>query len=191
MDAPTAERVDRLAQLHEELTAAVDRLAHSDAWRRMLEVASRLPTYSPSNVLLIAVQRPDATRVAGFRAWKALGRHVVKGEKGIAILAPCLYRASDPGGGEVNRATSGEGLATAPEDAQRQLRGFRVVHVFDVAQTEGEVRTDVDPRLIAEGLESIVNAVLMISLQASVSPESRRADATRAVLDAALRPPSK
>lgn len=148
MDAPTAERVDRLAQLHEELTAAVDHLAHSDAWRRMLEVASRLPTYSPSNVLLIAVQRPDATRVAGFRAWKALGRHVVKGEKGIAILAPCLYRASDPGEGEVNRATSGEGLATAPEDAQRQLRGFRVVHVFDVAQTEGEPLPDVAPDLL-------------------------------------------
>ena len=58
-----------------------------------------------------------------------------------------------------------------------------------VAQTEGEVRTDIDPRLIAEGLESIVISVLMSSLQASVSPESRRADATRAVLDAALRPP--
>ena len=58
-----------------------------------------------------------------------------------------------------------------------------------VAQTEGEVRADVDPRLIAEGLESIVISVLMSSLQASVSPESRRADATRAVLDAALRPP--
>ena len=58
-----------------------------------------------------------------------------------------------------------------------------------VGQTEGEVRADVDPRLIAEGLESIVISVLMSSLQASVSPESRRADATRAVLDAALRPP--
>ena len=58
-----------------------------------------------------------------------------------------------------------------------------------VAQTDGEVRTDIDPRLIAEGLESIVISVLMSSLQASVSPESRRADATRAVLDAALRPP--
>ena len=57
-----------------------------------------------------------------------------------------------------------------------------------VAQSEGEVRADVDPRLIAEGLESIVISVLMSSLQASVSPESRRADATRAVLDAALRP---
>ncbi len=58
-----------------------------------------------------------------------------------------------------------------------------------VAQTDGEVRADVDPRLIAEGLESIVISVLMSSLQASVSPESRRAVATRAVLDAALRPP--
>ncbi len=57
-----------------------------------------------------------------------------------------------------------------------------------LAQADGEVRPDIDARLIAEGLESIVISVLMSSLQASVSPESRRADATRAVLDAALRP---
>lgn len=148
MGAPTAERVDRLTQLHEQLTAAVDDLAHSDAWRRMLRVASRLPTYSPSNVLLITVQRPEATRVAGFRAWKSLGRHVVKGEKGIAILAPCLYRASDTGEGEVKRATSGEVPVTAQEAAQRQLRGFRVVHVFDVGQTDGEPLPAVAPDLL-------------------------------------------
>ena len=86
------ERPDRLAALHAQLTAAVEDLANSDAWRRMLETAARLPTYSPSNVLLIAVQRPDATRVAGFQTWKTLGRSVCKREKGIAIPAPCLYR---------------------------------------------------------------------------------------------------
>ena len=74
MASDDTERPDRLAALHAQLTAAVEDLAHSDAWRRMLETAARLPTYSPSNVLLIAVQRPDATRVAGFRTWKTLGR---------------------------------------------------------------------------------------------------------------------
>ena len=116
MNAATAiERTDRLTLLHQQLTMAVDDLAHSDAWRRMLDVAARLPTYSPSNVLLIAVQRPEATRVAGFRAWKSLGRHVLKGEKGIAILAPCLYRANDTAEKQVRQMPSGEGSAAAQD----------------------------------------------------------------------------
>ncbi|MCZ3390022.1 MAG: ssDNA-binding domain-containing protein [Actinomycetia bacterium] len=132
--------------MHEQLTTAVDELANSDAWRRMLEVAARMPTYSPSNVLLIAVQRPEATRVAGFGTWKSLGRHVCKGEKGIAILAPCLYRGRD--NGEADRAVSREEQANAHEEAKRELRGFRVVHVFDVNQTEGDPLPDVAPDLL-------------------------------------------
>ena len=147
--AAAAERTDRLTLLHQQLTMAVDDLAHSDAWRRMLDVAARLPTYSPSNVLLIAVQRPEATRVAGFRAWKSLGRHVVKGEKGIAILAPCLYRGQDTAEKQVRQMPSGEASVTGQETAQRELRGFRVVHVFDVAQTDGERLPDVAPDLLA------------------------------------------
>lgn len=148
MDAAAAARADRLSHLHAQLTAAVDDLAHSDAWRRMLDVAARLPTYSPSNVLLIAVQRPEATQVAGFRAWKSLGRHVVKGEKGIAILAPCLYRGRDNAEKQVRQMPSGEVSVKGQETAQRELRGFRIVHVFDVAQTDGEPLPDVAPDLL-------------------------------------------
>ena len=145
MASDNTERPDRLAALHAQLTAAVEDLANSDAWRRMLETAARLPTYSPSNVLLIAVQRPDATRVAGFRTWKTLGRSVCKGEKGIAILAPCLYRGPDDSLGP--RAASAEAQA-AQDRAHRELRGFRVVHVFDVSQTEGEPLPEVAPDLL-------------------------------------------
>ncbi len=146
MASDNTARPDRLAALHAQLTAAVEDLANSDAWRRMLETAARLPTYSPSNVLLIAVQRPDATRVAGFRTWKTLGRSVCKGEKGIAILAPCLYRGPDldnPG----PIAALAEARA-AQDRAHRELRGFRVVHVFDVSQTEGEPLPEVAPDLL-------------------------------------------
>ena len=146
MGAHSADRVDRLAQLHEQLTAAVDDLAHSDSWRRMLEVAALMPTYSPSNVLLIAVQRPEATRVAGFGTWRSLGRHVCKGEKGIAILAPCLYRGSSDG--VADRAARRAELPREQEKAKRELRGFRVVHVFDVTQTEGDPVPDVSPDLL-------------------------------------------
>ena len=164
MASDDTERPDRLAALHAQLTAAVEDLANSDAWRRMLETAARLPTYSPSNVLLIAVQRPDATRVAGFQTWKTLGRSVCKGEKGIAILAPCLYRGPDPDS-PVPIAPSAEAQA-AHDRAHRELRGFRVVHVFDVSQTEGEPLPEVTPDLLRgaapdrlwEHLESLVNA---------------------------------
>ena len=150
----SAERVERLVALHAQLTTAVEDLAHSDAWRAMLQVAARLPTYSPSNVLLITVQRPDATRVAGIRTWNSLGRHVNKGEHGIAILAPCIYRAAP--GETATEAGRSESPSTTPahepfeptaatEETPRQLRGFKVVHVFDASQTDGEPLLDVKP----------------------------------------------
>jgi hypothetical protein len=115
-----------LEVIHRQLQSAVEGLVGSEEWKAMLEVASRFHSYSVNNQLLIFAQRPDATRVAGYRAWQRLGRQVRKGEKGIAILAPCVYRTK-----------------TEPEDdgeprELRRLRGFRVAHVFDIAQTEGE-----------------------------------------------------
>src|SRR5450830_1918859 len=103
----------------------------------MLRVAARFYDYSPSNVLLIAAQRPDATRVGGIRTWNSLGRHVLKGEHGIAILAPCIYRARDDSGareGVTDVAAPGnepQPSARAPQGdeevaARRVLRGFKV-----------------------------------------------------------------
>jgi antirestriction protein ArdC len=129
---------DRLSAAHEHLVRAVEDLTTSEAWRRMLEVAARFPTYSANNILLIGVQRPDATRVAGIRTWNSLGRRVRKGEKGIAILAPCLYRAKPE--------PADAGAVRDPEaQTARQLRGFRVVHVFDLAQTDGRPLPEVGP----------------------------------------------
>lgn len=143
MNSSQGSSTDRLAVIHSKLSAAVEELAGSDEWRRMLAVAARFPTYSPSNVLLIAVQRPDATRVAGLRMWNAMGRRVRKGEKGIAILAPCLYRSRD-----AEPVSPG---VKEPDDVRgeaRQLQGFRAVHVFDVAQTDGEPLPEVAPKLL-------------------------------------------
>ena len=89
---PQPSTEEKLNALHAQLVDAVAELVHSEKWARMLAVAAKFTTYSPSNVLLIAVQRPDATRVAGIRTWNSLGRRVSKGEHGIAILAPCVYR---------------------------------------------------------------------------------------------------
>ena len=139
-------REDPLAKIHEQLTTAVAELARSDAWLRMLRVAARFPRYSPSNVLLIAVQRSEATNVAGLRVWNSLGRRVRKGEKGIGILAPCLYKGQQD-------MELPQQSALRPDDAtaeigQRMLRGFRVVHVFDVSQTDGEPLPELAPSLL-------------------------------------------
>lgn len=103
-----------------ELATALE-AGQSDKLTAFLAAMARFHRYSFGNVLLLATQRPDATRVAGFNAWKKLGRHVKKGEKGLAIIAPIVYRKDDE----------------ASEDG-RAVRGFKVAHVFDVEQTEGE-----------------------------------------------------
>ena len=131
---------DRLAVAHEHLARAVEELTTEPGWRHMLLLAARFPTYSANNVLLIGAQRPEASCVAGLRAWNSLGRYVRKGEKGIAILAPCLYRPRTP-----------DPVATEePAPGQvGQLRGFRVVHVFDVSQTDGKPLPQLGPAELA------------------------------------------
>ena len=143
---------DKLAELHEQITEGVAALVSSEAWRAMLDTAARFHTYSLGNLLLIALQAPTATRVAGFRTWQSLGRQVRKGERGIAILAPCTYRpkrAEDeatPGQGSGDEGSGGAEAPSAP--ARRQLRGFRRAYVFDIAQTDGEPLPEVAPALL-------------------------------------------
>jgi hypothetical protein len=95
---PPPSTEEKLTALHAQLVDAVAELVHSEKWAQMLAVAATFTTYSPSNVLLIAAQRPDATQVAGIRTWNSLGRRVLKGEHGIAILAPCVYRTQEVAG---------------------------------------------------------------------------------------------
>jgi DNA primase len=149
----------RIVALHEQLQQAVHELTSAAGWQQMLRTAAALPTYSPHNVLLITTQRPDATAVAGFHTWKQLGRSVRKGEKGIAILAPVLRRtrtasreatvsapASTVQAGVDGTATAVDpaslgsaagATAGAAHGSSRRLSGFRVVHVFDITQTDG------------------------------------------------------
>src|SRR3989442_4723007 len=87
-----AERAEKVRALHEQLVEGVRALTTSEDWARALETAARFHRYSARNVMLIMLQRPCARRVAGYRTWQAMGRQVRKGERGIAILAPCKYR---------------------------------------------------------------------------------------------------
>jgi hypothetical protein len=99
----------------------------SEALTAYLSAMARFHNYSFGNILSIARFRPDATRVAGIRTWNELGRHVTKGQKGIPILAPMIG----------NKRQRGDVPTDQGEKPAPMLIGFRVVYVFDVAQTEG------------------------------------------------------
>lgn len=120
------QRRERLDAAGQQLQAAVSSIVSSDDWQRALAFAGRFHNYSARNILLIAMQCQDrgieARHVAGFRTWLSLGRHVRKGEKGLAILAPCTYKSHDDETGE---------------DVYR-VRGFKVEHVFADSQTDGD-----------------------------------------------------
>lgn len=151
MTTKTESRNDKLRAAHDKLQQAVAEIASGDDWKRMLQVAARFHRYSANNILLLALQKPDATLVAGYRRWQELGRQVKRGEKGLAILAPCRYRSKV----ENER---GE------EETLESIRGFKVVHVWDYSQTNGEPIEDLDavrPKLLdADAPEGIWDALV-------------------------------
>lgn len=131
---------DKLAQLHDQLLAQTQSLLGSQDWKEFLDLAARFHRYSANNVMLILLQAPHATRVAGYRRWQTFGRQVRKGEKGIAILAPCVQR---------RRAIDNDAETTDKPEVVAILRGFRIAHVWDVSQTDGDPLPDVAPSLLA------------------------------------------
>ena len=121
---------ERIDDSLDTLAKAVDDVRASEAFRQYLDVQARFHRYSWRNTMLIAMQRPDATQVAGFKTWQSLKRHVRKGEHGIMIFAPCPYHKEiERGNGETDTL---DGIF------------FRAVHVFDLAQTDGPDLPTVD-----------------------------------------------
>jgi DNA primase len=125
---PAPAHPDKLAELHARLADEVTALRAGADWQRWLATAARFHEYSFQNTLLILSQQPTATNVAGYETWKALGRQVNRGEKGIAILAPILRRRPDaPTEPQPDDVTDTPGI----------LAGFRVTDVWDISQTTG------------------------------------------------------
>ena len=120
-------RKERINEITDQLEAGVTEVFESDAYRTYLKCMSKFHNYSLNNTLLIALQRPDASLVAGYQAWKRdHGRQVRKGEKGIKIIAPCKYKVE---------------LEEKDDDGNQKIAeytGFKIATVFDVAQTEGK-----------------------------------------------------
>ena len=146
---PKEREVD-LERTHARLQEGVEALKTSAGWRTWLEFASKMPTYSLNNQLLIAMQRPTASTVAGYSAWQCLGRQVRKGETGIRILAPNSSRLVKDAD---QSAKPAEVLAAQDvrEASNPIVTGFRVVSVFDVEQTEGDPLPQLQEPKLLEG----------------------------------------
>jgi len=121
MNPKTQELNTKVKGLVEKLASETDAARQSELFQRFLKVVGVFHNYSWRNTVLIFTQKPDSTRVAGFVAWKELGRYVRKGEKGISILAPSVRKVKDVDSGE-----------------DKALTYFFPVYVFDVSQTDGE-----------------------------------------------------
>ncbi|MCH7585343.1 MAG: toprim domain-containing protein [Acidobacteria bacterium] len=132
----TTSRADTVERLHEQLQTSLQELVTSEDWQRALAVAARFHDYSFANTQLIWAQSlargATPSRVAGYRTWQQLGRQVRRGERGLQILAPLTRRITPENS----------------EDEERRVVGFRVVHVFDLAQTDGEPLPEVKAALV-------------------------------------------
>lgn len=137
-----AQKKTQTQQIVEQLEKGVSEVYKSEQYKQYLSVMSKFHSYSYNNILLIAMQCPSATMVAGYESWQRLfKRHVSKGEKAIKILAPCPYKkvilqdVTDPITHQPIRDAQGN---TVKEKVQITIPAFRPVSVFDVSQTEGE-----------------------------------------------------
>ena len=129
----------------ERLQAGVTELLDSQVWRDALKFKAKFHSYSFNNALLIYLQRPDATLVAGYRRWQELGRQVRKGETSLAILAPIVYKVAEKGNGE----------------EERRVVGFRSAHVFDVSQTDGDPLPELPSPVVLEADTEAVQEALV------------------------------
>ena len=143
--------VDALQRLRD----GVETLKQSDEWIRWLDVQSRFHHYSWGNCVLIAMQRPDAKQVAGFHRWLELGRHVRKGEHGIAILAPMVGKKSKD----------------ADPDDPKVCYGFKTVFVFDIEQTDGEDLPSIVHPIEGDAPEGLFDRLTAIAIDRGVSVE--------------------
>ena len=148
---------DKLKEITDRLEQGIKELFDSDRYKEYLRVMSKFHNYSFNNTLLIAMQKPDASLVAGFQSWKNnFKRNVVKGEKGIKILAPSPFKIKqemekiDPA---TQKLVIGADGKPVKEEKEITIPAFKVVSVFDVSQTEGKELPDIAVDMLTGDVE--------------------------------------
>ena len=133
---------DRLKEITDSIEKGIQELFQSEKYRQYLRTMSRFHKYSVNNTMLIYMQKPDATVVAGFNKWRdQFGRNVLKGEKGIKIIAPTPYKKKieeaklDPDTKLPMLDADGKAIM---EEKEIRIPMYKPVTVFDVSQTEGK-----------------------------------------------------
>lgn len=161
---------ERLREITESIEQGIKELFESDKYMEYLRVMSRFHSYSRNNVMLIKMQMPGATRVAGFNKWRdQFGRHVKKGEKSIKIIAPTPYKKKieeikrDP---DTKAPMLDKDGKTIMEEKEVSIPMFRVVSVFDVSQTEGRPL----PQLASDLIGNVQNYEIFMEALRRSSP---------------------
>ena len=167
-DAKTEKQ--KVKEITDKLEEGLKELFESEKYKNYLSTMSKFHNYSFNNTLLINLQRPGATFVAGYKAWQTrYNRHVNKDEDGIRILAPAPYKIKeernklDPVTGEVLLDKDG---MPQTEEVWIKIPAFRAVSVYDVSQTDGEPIPELEAKELlstVEGYEDFVKAVTFIA----------------------------
>ena len=151
------QRQEKIKQITDKLEQGVHQIFESDNYRAYLSTMAKFHSYSLNNTILIAMQKPGATLVAGYTAWqKDHDRHVKKGEKGIQIIAPSPYKvkqerdALDPKTGKPQMDAQGNPLK---EIIEVERPAFKVATVFDISQTEGKELPSIGVSELSGGVE--------------------------------------
>ncbi|MGN0265445.1 MAG: YodL domain-containing protein [Lachnospiraceae bacterium] len=160
----------KVQEITDKLEEGLKELFESEKYKTYLSTMSKFHNYSFNNTLLIAMQKPEATLVAGYKAWqKNFERHVNKGEKAIRILAPAPYKITeerdklDPVTGEMMFDENG---MPQKEQVEVTIPAFRAVSVFDVSQTDGKPIPELEAQELlstVEGYEDFVQVLMNVS----------------------------
>ena len=152
----------------QSLESGVEELFTSNRYKEFLKTMAKFHNYSFNNTMLIAMQRPDATLVTSYKNWQSMGRQVMKGEKGITIIAPAPYKKMKEKEvlDENQRPIMGTDGKPKTEKVEVTVPHFKAVTVFDIAQTSGEPIQTLAPELLTaavQDFDSFMQAIQKIS----------------------------
>ena len=152
----------------QSLESGVEELFTSNRYQEFLKTMAKFHNYSFNNTMLIAMQRPDATLVTSYKNWQSMGRQVMKGEKGITIIAPAPYKKMKEKEvlDENQRPIMGTDGKPKTEQVEVIVPHFKAVTVFDIAQTSGEPIQTLAPELLTaavQDFDSFMQAIQKIS----------------------------